>query len=76
MPAIKKYGLAALIAITALLAGWSGRPHLDSDYVSGEWLISEESPVVVIPKEQFGEFLFYVQHLERAARQCAADKSL
>lgn len=76
MPAIKKYGLSALIAIAALLAGWFSRPHLDDNVVTVEFLLSEESPVVVIPKEQFGEFLFYVQHLERTARQCAAGQSL
>lgn len=74
MPTLRKFLIPAILALLGLVAGFIGRPMLDDNLVSAEFLMSEESPVVVIPKEVLGEFLQYVQSLEGAVSQCTASK--
>lgn len=66
--------LAAVVIATA--TGFFARPFLDDNLVSVSELTAEDSPVVIIPKEALGEFLFYVGNLEAAIRACQAGKSV
>ncbi len=70
MPAKRTIVSFLLAVIIAAGAGFFSRPHLDDSLISVEALMAEDSPVVIIPKEQLGEFLTYVQSLERAYTAC------
>ena len=76
MPAKRTIVSFLVAVILAMGAGYFSRPYLDSDYVSAAQLTAEDSPVVVIPKENLGQFLQYVEQLKRAFEECQAGKSL